>query len=522
MTTTCKSRRIISNDDGWIITGRASLATSEAIKTLMADTYEGAAVDAVSWCVGDHEVYDYETEIGERFGEGHTHFESARDEWTHKSLNHLIETTGGPITEIGRQFRQAGIDFFPSVRMNSHYDIPYTSPRYGNFRRQHPYFLIGQPDEYIPIPTVEYAIRTGLDYKFPEVRFHMLSIICELFEGFDVDGVELDYMRHPAFFRPEEAYASRYLMTDFIRRIRQRLDEVGAEHGRHLDLLMRVTPTLYDCTRIGLDVRKWIGDGLVDIVAAGGGFIPFEMPIREFVEAAEGTDCQIYSSLEALHWALDVEVLRALAARFWAAGVDGIYLFNYFNTPKAWKRQVLGELINREDLPHLNKRYELDHTDRVASKDAHVGAFRYAIPHASLPVFMEETLPGGGSALTLDIADDVERARAEGTLARCVFGLGFDNFGKADALDVQLNGQVLPWESIRISGDGWSYLVFDGKIYHNTMSPEAVPGTRIEFDISAPPLKSGINELTVCFIKGDAPHLKTAVLKEVRLEIEYR
>ena len=75
-----------------------------------------------------------------------------------------------------------------------------------------------------------------------------------------------------------KAYTNRYLMTDFIRRIRQRLDEVGAQRGKHLDLLVRVPPTLYDSQRIGLDVEAWIGEGLVDIVAAGGGFMPFEQP----------------------------------------------------------------------------------------------------------------------------------------------------------------------------------------------------------------------------------------------------
>ena len=71
-------------------------------------------------------------------------------------------------------------------------------------------------------PSVEFPIliRTGVDYKCPEGRGHILALICELFERFEIDGVELDNMRHPAFFRPEEANACRYLMIGFIRRIR--------------------------------------------------------------------------------------------------------------------------------------------------------------------------------------------------------------------------------------------------------------------------------------------------------------
>ena len=522
MTATRKERRIISNDDGWIITYHASLTTPETIRELMIDTYEGAPVHGVSWCVGDHEVYDYETEIGERFGEGCEHFEEEIEEWSHKSLNHLIEVARGPLTEIGRQFRAAGMDFLPSVRMNSHYEVAYASPRYGDFRRRHPELLIGQPDERIPVPSIEDAIRTGLDYKYPEARAHMLAIVCELFERFDVDGVELDYMRHSAFFRPEEAKACRYLMTDFIRRVRQRLDEVGAERGRHLDLLVRVPPTLYDSARIGLDVRTWIEEGLVDLVAAGGGFTPFEMPIREFVEVAAGTDCQILGSLEALRWALDEEVLRALAARFWDAGVDGLYLFNYFNAPNEWKRRVLGELVDMERLPRLNKRYELDHADRVESTHAHVGAFRYAIPRASLPVLMEETAPGGGAVLTLEIADALAEASADGALEGCVLSLGFADFGDEDELDVGLNGTAIPWARRRLSTEGWSHWEWDGKVYHTTMSETTEPGTLVQFDLGAPPVRQGPNQLRIRLLKGDTPRFKPVVLREVRIDIKYR
>ena len=293
---TRKDRKIISNDDGWILSNMTSPATPDTIKELMVDTYPGSPIGGVSWCVGNSETYEHETEVGERTGDGYEHFENVRDHWLHKNLHSLIESSGGPLTEITRQFHEAGIDVLPSMRMNSHYDIAYDSPGHGKFRREHREWLIGQPNEYIPRPTLEFAIARGVDYKFPGVRAHLLKVIFELFEKFDVDGVELDYFRHPAFFRIEEAYSNRYLMTDFIRRIRRRMDEVGQQRGKHLDLLVRVPPTLYDSKRIGLDVETWITEGLVDIVAAGGGFMPFEQPIREFVEVAEGVEGLIHVS----------------------------------------------------------------------------------------------------------------------------------------------------------------------------------------------------------------------------------
>jgi len=519
---TRKDRKIISNDDGWIMSNMRSPVTPETIQELMIDTYPGSPIGGVSWCVGNSETFEYETEVGERTGDGYEHFEDERLAWMHKNIYSLIESSGGPLTEISRQFQGAGIDVLPSVRMNSHYDIDYDSPGHGKFRREHPEWLIGQPQESIPRPTLEYAIARGVDYKFPGVREHLTKVIFELFEKFDVDGVELDYFRHPAFFRVEEAYANRYLMTDFIRNIRKRMDEVGAEKGKHLDLLVRVPDTVYDSTRIGLDVEKWITEGLVDIVAAGGGFMPFDQPIREFVEIAEGTDCQIYGSFEALRWSLDEDVMYAQAARYWDAGVDGFYLFNYFNAPNEWKKRVLGNMVDREKLPRLNKRYELDHSDRVSSKEHHVGAFRYALPWASLPVFMEETQPGAGSLLTLDIADDVEGAKTEDALAAITLGLGFDNFNDDDELDVRINGESVSWASRKVSTNGWDYTVFDGVVYHTTMSQRHEDGTMIQFDVTDLPIVKGENEVIVRFIRGGGPHFGAVTLAEVRLQIDYK
>ena len=522
MTRTAENRLIISNDDGWIMSNMTGPVTPETIARMMVDTYPGTPIGGVSWCVGNSETYEFETEVGERTGDGYGHLAEPREYWLQRNLYALIESCGGPLTEINRQFGAAGVDVLPSLRMNSHYDIAYEAPGHGQFRRQHRQWLIGQPHEEIPFPTLEHAMARGLDYKFPGVRQHMLKMAFELVEGFEVAGIELDYFRHPAFFRMEEACANRYLMTDFVRRIRRRLDEVGQERGRHLDLLVRVPSSPYDARRIGLDIEVWIKEGLVDIVAAGGGFLPFEQPIGDFVELAQGTDCLIYGSFEALRWAIDEAVLYALAARFWEAGVDGFYLFNYFNAPKPWKQRVLGHMVDREKLPRLDKQYELDHSDRIGSKEAHVGAFRYASAWASLPVFMEETEPGGGAVLSLDIADDVEGAREAGELKECRLMLGFDGWAEGDEVDVRLNGHPVAWDSGQISREGWRHTVFDGEVYHTTMAQETREGTSISFDVSDAPFLKGVDELVVRLIKGGAPRFESVLLTEVRLAIRYK
>ena len=89
----------------------------------------------------------------------------------------------------------------------------------------------------------------GLDRAHAAVRAHVYRIACETFERFDVDGVELDFMRHSAFFRMEESLANAYLMTDLVARIKARLNEVSAKRGKRLQLAVRVPSTLADTQR---------------------------------------------------------------------------------------------------------------------------------------------------------------------------------------------------------------------------------------------------------------------------------
>jgi hypothetical protein len=164
-----------------------------------------------------------------------------------------------------------------------------------------------------------------------------------------------------------------------------------------------------------------------------------------------------------------------------------------------------------------------DSSSCINSVEHHVGAFRYANPWASLPVFMEETRANGGSALILDIADDVEAARADGSLTACTLSLGFDNINDGDELDVRLNGESVSWKGRQVATDGWGYTLFDGLIYLTTMSEERVEGTLIKFDVTGLLFRKGENELVVRLIKGRGPHphTKPVTLTAVRLEIEY-
>ena len=378
---------------------------------------------------------------------------------------------------------------------------------------------------------MEWGIRTGLNFAVPEVRAYLESIICELFECFEVAGVELDFMRHPGYFRIDEAYSSRYLITDLLRRVRARMDAVGRKKGRRVELAVRVPETLDAAVRIGLDVAPWIEEKLVDMVVVGGGFVPFGMNIEEFVEVGRGSACRVYGCMEAMRPAAADEVIAAISSRIWHSGADGIYLFNYHGHSAQWKRRILNQIAAPESLAQLDKRYEIDHADRVISPGQISGAFRYGHPPIQLPATLDRTHADRGIGLQLLVTDDFGRASGEGHSARCTLRLRLERFTATDGLKVLLNRAELPWEAGAISREEWRVTTY-GDTENSTLRTKwrrapwyfaeiAGAVTVVEFLLSWTLLKQGENELRVALIGQAGSKREPVIIRDVEVDIRF-
>ena len=530
MTKDLRPRRMLVNDDGWLLGECGPPLTPEDLRDRMVATYESTPVDTLLWSVGGNEVYQYETEVGDINGEGRR-LDSLSERRVHEIIMGLIREHGGPLTAMARVCREAGMGLFPSLRMNQHYEIDPSSPQYSRLRREHPEWLIGRGDEELTPYSIEWGIRTGLDFTVPQVREHLLAIICELFERFDVEGVELDFQRHPGYFRIDAGYSSRYLITDLIRRAHARMDVVNEKGDRRVELAVRVPETLADAARIGLDMAEWIEEGIVDIVIVGGGFVPFGMRIEEFVEAARGTSTRVFGCIESMRPAADDEAIRAIASRIWSAGADGVYLFNYWSRSVEWKRRVLNQIGSPEALAGLDKRYEVDHTDRVMGPSQIGGAFRHGHPPIQLPVTLEPTYRNRGPLLRLPVADDLASARDEGCLAACTLRLRLERFAAGDRLGLLLNGEEVPWGSADVSYEGWSDTTH-AQSYGGAertgwrRSPWhfediAEPAAVVELDVGCPPLRQGENRLEVALVRDGGEQGVPVILRDVELDVRF-
>ena len=154
-----KHPQMIFTDDAWLLSRSAPVVTYKDFEEYIVSNFAGKN-GAFWWSVGDHEVWHYETEIGERFGDDYDMFDEKLPSFVHhgtpgvcdaikRNLTSLIKECGGPLTAISKICKENNIPFFPRVRMNSHYPIDTDHVAYGNFRRNHPELLIGRPGEEI-------------------------------------------------------------------------------------------------------------------------------------------------------------------------------------------------------------------------------------------------------------------------------------------------------------------------------------------------------------------------------------
>ena len=176
----------------------------------------------------------------------------------------------------------------------------------------------------------------GLDFSVPAVCEWMLSVMAEMPERFDVDGLELNFIRWGHCFPSAAAQQQHAAMTEFVRRLRAALDETGQRKGNRLMLGVRVPQSLAGCHKLGYDVPTWVAEGLVDYVApCDFHFTDFNARYEEFAQLAQDSDCRLYPAFQPMMCEGDqvnlmaLEQYRAAVCNYYAAGADGFSVHNY-------------------------------------------------------------------------------------------------------------------------------------------------------------------------------------------------
>ena len=182
----------------------------------------------------------------------------------------------------------------------------------------------------------DFPDHAAMDYTHDEIRDWVYALLDEIVRRFDVDGFEFTYTRHMHCFPLATARDSHPIMTNFLRRVRQRLDEGSKQKGRRLMLGVRVPQTLEECDALGYDIRTWAAEGLIDYVAPCDFFFTdFNAKFEQFTQITRDTDCMVYPAVHPrVSHGNEVGIMtpanyRAAARNMYAAGADGISQFNY-------------------------------------------------------------------------------------------------------------------------------------------------------------------------------------------------
>jgi hypothetical protein len=380
-----RSRRIIMNNDGNDCNKLASDApiTRETFLARRTTALLGSNVDTIFYCTGVFNLYTHRSELTQQLGEGET-----KDwAWALK----LYEAEGVDPLEAMIEFCNTNrIEIFWSMRMNDTHDSgPDHQHLMCQWKRDHPEYMFGTVDER---PAYGGRRWSALNYALPDVRQRVLDIFTDVCRRYPVDGIEMDFFRHPVFFLPQGAgqpvtQEHCDMMTDLLRHLRRMTEAVGRDRGRPLLISVRVPDSLGFAKAIGLDVQRWLEDDLVDIVA-GSGYIQLE-PWENLVALGKRYNVPVYAVLSGSRLvdsaypesAGKIEAWRGEALRAWRAGISGIYTFNRFVPTDPIFRE-LGDPKMLEQLPWT---YE-----RNVGPSSHVsrwlkGGERYVVPDSSQP-----------------------------------------------------------------------------------------------------------------------------------------
>ncbi|MGV8095425.1 MAG: hypothetical protein AB2L24_26530 [Mangrovibacterium sp.] len=315
-------------------------------------------ISSIFYCTGLTVKFTHKTQIGARFGYNNVGdkrkgFPAELDRYGTDSLSLQIDYA-----------RRHHKEIFWSMRMNDTHDSALDDNHIRNtWKEEHPECLMGERGEKFP-----YASRwSALDYSKAEVRKFIYGIIEEVARNYNVDGIELDFFRHPVYFKEvmlggTATEKNLQLMTGLIENIRRMTENVSRLRGRPLLVAIHIPDSLDYCKAIGLDVKNWLENDLIDVVV-GGGYFQFRQ-WKDFVEMGKQYHVPVYACFESRRIvpkekAADdkylIERFRGAALDAWNAGIDGIYAFNLWYNANSKYKNLFTEMGYPELLKKLDR-----------------------------------------------------------------------------------------------------------------------------------------------------------------------
>ena len=499
-----RRRRIIFNDDTYELS-RADANTPAGMLRRRLQPLVGTHVDTISWSVlggwADAPVYD--SKLQPIYGDAHG---GPVPSWTAvtRNVKAMIQAGACPLRATIDFAHANEMELFASIRMNDCHDS-FIAGGVTIWKKEHPEFLVDSAGVVADRTKHTKGLYvTAQDFSHQEVRDRKFEIIEEVCQRFDIDGIDLNYMRHPVFFSETmkgiavSADQVR-IMTDLMVRIRKLTDEVGQQRGRPILVAAIVPDNPQLALNVGLDVENWIREDLIDIVIPGLGYAPLTLPVKQYVDLARDHGVHVYPCInrkapQNVADSLLSDGFRGVASNWFRQGADGLFFWN-LGTPFEFQTgEELKFIRGRyyETLTHLGDPRQMVYRDKIFGTDGPVLSYYTHI--SSRPTVPLPLPPGTTAWLDVAVADDVQAAIKAGKVKAIQLKTRWAGEGDVGQVRMWLGGEPL-----------------------NDVERTAEKST----SCSVPPqsVVQGVNRLAVSL--PDAETAGSLQLKEVRLWLRY-
>ena len=452
---------VVFNDDADLAFVVPDRAKAEEFLRINVSALADTPVKTLVYCIGmGGDLLYYNTEVASRVG-----WRKSPDEKPGSLMEKRMENArvclaqgADAVRTAGETAKQLGLRFIPSLRMNdAHFmanpDAHAMTSEFW-FKHRHEYTIKESPLAF------QAAYGNLLDYTHAAVRQLRLDTVFEaLARNHElVDGFELDFNRFQVFFPKGKAASGAPLITELVRRVRARLDELAVSEKRPMYLFVRVPPSVTDCTTAGLEVERWMREGLVDLVSPAQIMtLAGDMPIADLVGLGKQHGVRVHASLyPRTAWRLPfppagenryagtavgrngtLEEIRGAAANYRAMGADGFYLFNFYNAFGAERPHddrlyhVFRDLARTENLRGQSAVYAVTKSNYFDGP----GSYAYG---KQLPT---KLAPGVTSRIVLSIAENLSAGPFP--LQACELRVGLRGVPEGATVAIALNGKPL-------------------------------------------------------------------------------
>ena len=438
-----RPRRIVVNlDTGWGLPGVEKLDPAKLVDAQLEYLVgmKASQVDSIFWCWGEMNYAPYPSKILP-VNEGY-------QQWLRQGLD--------PLPICIEKCRAKKIEAFYSFRINGAND--FGDWRLPSILKEHPSW--GIPSPYWPAPWKH------CNFALEGVRKYKLAVIREVAERYDFDGIEIDWRCGLTSLPIMRTWENRNCLTEFMRSVREMLQEVAKRRGRPYLLAARVPENIEGCHYDGIDVERWVAENLVDILALG--CKSFEVDFDAFKRLTNGTHVKLYPSMDDHHRASgydppSLEVYRGAASTFLQQGADGIYAFNWYPVPvmldtRAYpaqekiRQQALCEMGSPDTLQHKDKIFVTERRGGGGWPDTAEHYYANTSAFAQLPL---ELIAPKEKYVFLRVGDDVNALAKDVTRLElriqcspagggaCSPAGGGASASAADPLRVRINGALL-------------------------------------------------------------------------------